>query len=85
LSVTRLNPEDLRRYARRDWAAPERLARRERARQPLALKIDIAIALYEAAKVTNPTWPDEATRRADFEAHLRLKTLLDEATDVGAR
>jgi hypothetical protein len=83
--MTRLDPEDLRRYAQRDWSAPERLARRERARQPTARKVELAIALYEAARATNPGWPDEATRRADFEAHVRLKALLDEAADVGAR
>jgi hypothetical protein len=82
--LTRLDPEDLRRYAQRDWSAPERLARRQRVGLPLAERVRIGIGLYEAAKATNPAWPDEATRRADFEAHLRLKALLDEAAHVGA-
>jgi hypothetical protein len=82
--MIRLDPDDLRRYAQRDWLAPERLARKERARAPMAERIRIGIALYEAAKATKPGWPDDATRRADFEAHLRLKALLDEASDVGA-
>lgn len=45
----------------------------------------LAIALYEAAKATRPDWPDEETRRADFEAHLRLKAQLDRAAHVGVR
>jgi len=44
----RLSPEDLRRYARRDWGAPERLARRARAAQSVEQKVALAIALYEA-------------------------------------
>lgn len=83
--MPRLDPEDLRNYAQRDWGAPERLARRHRVRQPLERKVRIAIALYEAAKATNPDWPDERTRRADLEAHLRLRRLLDRAAHVGTR
>ena len=79
------DPEDLRAYVNRDWSAPERLSRRERAQQPLAEKIRIAIGLYEAARRTVPGWPDEATRRADFEHHLAVKALLDRAPDVGTR
>ena len=80
----RLDPAELRSYAARDWSAPERLARRERALLPVAEKVRIAIELYEAARATRPDWPDEATRRADFEAHLRLRALLDRAAHVGA-
>jgi hypothetical protein len=81
----KLDPATLRAYAARDWQAPERLARAGRARQPIADKVAIAIALYEAAKRTNPTWPDEATREADLAAHQRLRALLDRAAHVGAR
>ena len=83
--MSRLDPETLRRYAQRDWSAPERLARIHRARQPIDQKVNMAIELYEAARRTRPEWPDEATRRADFEAHLRLRALLDKAADVGTR
>jgi hypothetical protein len=82
--VKRLRPEDLRRYAARDWQASERLARRVRARLPLAEKVRIAIELYEAARRMRQDSPDEATRRADFAAHVRLKALLERAADVGA-
>jgi hypothetical protein len=83
--VSKLSPADLRAYARRDWSLPERLARRERAARPIAEKVRLAIALYEAARATVPGWPSEATRRADFDAHLRLKRLLERAAHVGAR
>ena len=82
--MTKLDPADLRAYAGRDWAAPERLARRDRARMPVEHKVNLAIALYEAAKETQPGWPDEATRRADLAHHLRVKDLLRRAADVGA-
>lgn len=84
-SVPRLDPDDLRRYAARDWSAPERLARRARAAQSVEERVQLAIALYEAARKTRPGWPDEATRRADLEHHLRLKSLMERAAHVGAR
>jgi hypothetical protein len=83
--MDRLDREELRAYAARDWGAPERLARQARARQPIEEKVRIAIALYEAAKATRPDWPDEATRRADLDSHLRVRALLDRASHVGAR
>jgi len=83
-AVPRLDPSELRAYAARDWAAPERLARAERAAQSVEEKVRIGIELYNSARATRPGWPDEATRRADFEDHLRLKALLDQAAHVGA-
>ena len=80
-----LDLQELRDYARRDWQAPERLARRHRALQSIETKVRIGIELYEATKLTRPDWPDEATRRADLRAHLRLRALLDRAAHVGAR
>ena len=83
--MTRIDPEQLREYAHRDWQVPERLARRHRARQSVARKVEIAIALYEAARATRPGWPDEATRKADLASHLRVRALLDRAAHVGTR
>ena len=85
LVVSRLDLADLRDYAGRDWGLPERLARRHRARLPVAQKVRIAIHLYEAARATRPQWPDEAVRRADLANHQRLRALLDRATHVGRR
>jgi len=83
--VPPLDPTDLREYARRDWGAPERLARKHRASLPTERKVQLAIELYETARATRPDWPDDATRRADFEAHLRVRALLDRAAYVGTR
>lgn len=83
--MKRLDPQELRNYVNRDWAAPERLARAERARAPVEEKVRLAVELYAAACEARPGWPDEATRTADFEAHLRLRALLDRAAHVGAR
>jgi hypothetical protein len=80
-----LDPDDLRAYAARDWAAPERLSLRARVALPLEEKIRISIALYEAMKETRPDWPDEMDRRQDLETHLRLRALLNRAAHVGAR
>ena len=81
----RFDAGDLRSYARRDWGAPERLARVDRVNLPVEQKVRLAIDLYEAVRNTNPGWPSEADRRADFAAHRRLRALLDRATHVGRR
>jgi len=82
--MDRIDPDELRAYAARDWGAAERLAREERARRPVDEKVRLAIELYEATKATRPDWPDEATRRADLESHRRVRALLDRASHVGA-
>lgn len=81
----RFDPADLRAYANRDWGAPERLARIERAARPVDQRFAMAIGLYEAAKATLPGWPDEATRHADLASHRRVRSLLDRAAHVGRR
>ena len=81
----RFDAEELRRYAGRDWGAPERLARTHRVKQPIEQKVRLAIDLYEAARNTNPGWPSEADRRADLAAHRRVRALLDRASHVGRR
>jgi len=48
---------------------------------PLERKVALTIALYEAV----PDKPSDEARWADFQAHLRLKALLDEASDVRPR
>lgn len=83
--MSHLDPDELRAYASRDWGAPERLARGPRAAQPTAQKVALAVDLYEAARSNLPGWPDDATRQADLEAHLRLQALLIRAAHVGTR
>ena len=81
----RLKATELREYARRDWGAPSRLARRRRAMLPVEHKVRLGIELYEAARATRPDWPDEVSRRADLANHRRVRALLDRAAHVGAR
>ena len=80
-----LDHDELRDYAGRDWALPERLARRGRAMLPVRQKVRLAIDLYEAARATRPEWPSDATRRADLGTHQRVRALLDRAAHVGRR
>lgn len=81
----KFDAEDLRRFAGRDWEAPARLARQARACAPIAEKVRIAVELYEAAKAMRPDWPDEASRRRDIEAHIRLHQLMVRAGNVRPR
>lgn len=83
--MPRLDPEDLRAYANRDWGAPERLSRPERVRAPVAEKVRIALALYESTRALRPEWPTAEDRRTDLESHIRLRALLRRAAHVGAR
>ena len=82
---TPLDVTELRSYAGRDWGAPERLARRHRAKLPVEQKVRLAIDLYEAARAARPEWPSEAVRRADLATHLRVRAMLDRAAHVGRR
>ena len=80
-----LDPNDLRAYAARDWAAPERLARQARALQPVSHKVALGIELYEAARNTQPGWPSDEVRKGDLECHIRLRQALRRAPHVGTR
>lgn len=84
-SVTKLDPTGMRELVARDRSLPERLARRERARQPIEEKVRIAVALYEAARSARPDWPDARSREEDLANHRRLRALLDRASHVGRR
>lgn len=83
--MIRLDPDELRAFASRDWASPERSARQARAALSPAEKSRLAVALYESAKKTRPDWPTDADRKADLDTHLRVHALLDRAAHVGRR
>ena len=85
MAAPRLKAADLRKYAGRDWGLPARLARRDRAKLPVARRVRIAIDLYEAARATRPDWPSEAVRRDDLATHQRVRALLDAAAHVCRR
>ena len=80
-----LDHDELRSYASRDWGLPERLARKQRTKLPVAQKISLAIDLYEAVRVTRPEWPSDSIRRADLATHQRVRALLERASHVGRR
>ncbi len=83
--LPRLDPEDLRRFAQRDWGAPARLSRAARVALPVAEKLRLSSKLYESARALRPDWPDELTRLADLRAHQRMRNLLNRAANVGTR
>lgn len=80
-----LDPAELRAFARRDWGAPERLARAERVARSPERCFELAWELYLAARFACPGWPSEEDRRRDFEHHLAMRALLDRAGHVGRR
>ena len=83
--MPRLDAEDLRAWAARDWGAPERLARRHRARMPAAEKARLSIEMYEAALAMIGDRDMAAERWRDLECHRRLRAILDRAAHVCAR
>ncbi len=83
--MTRLDPDELRAFANRDWTGFDRVTREARAALSVQEKVRLAIELYESARRTRPDWPSDDDRRADLEAHLRMKALLQRAAHVGRR
>jgi hypothetical protein len=83
--MPRLDPDSKRTYAARDWGAPARLSLGERVRQPLELKVQIGVDLYEAAMALCGGEAGEASRRADLATHERVHAMLLKAGHVGAR
>lgn len=75
----KLDPDDLRAYARRDWDAPERLSRAARAAETVAQRVERSKQLYAAMRRTKPGWPTKSDRLEDLRHHLRVKALLDRA------
>lgn len=79
--MPRLDPDDLRAYAARDWS----ITNVARAREPVSVRVGLGIALYEAMRTTRPGWPTDQDRIRDLESHCRVRSLLDRARHVGAR
>lgn len=80
-----LETKGLRDFVQRNWAATERADRLARARRTVDEKVRLGIEMYESMRRTLPDWPTETQRREDLEAHIRLRHLLDKATNVGSR
>lgn len=82
-----MDPDDLRAFAGRDFAA---IAREKRAhqrrlfeREGSAGTIRLAGGLWAHMKSLDPAWPHPREREADLAAHVRLKALLDRAARAG--
>jgi hypothetical protein len=86
------DPEDLRRFARQDWAAAQRgkdlYWRDWKRRHGPAAAIRMADELRKQVIAQRPDWPTEEERAEDLAAHLRLIKALDSVsgrTRRGAR
>jgi hypothetical protein len=77
--------DDLRAYARRDWAWAARLKQRhwagELAVNPLAT-FEAAQALWVHMRQVHPEWPGETERQGDLAHHVALRRALDAAASV---
>ncbi len=82
--MPRLDPDDLRAYAGRDWGAPDRLSRPNRVQAPVHEKVRMAVALYESTRSLRPEWPTAEDRWRDLQNHIRVRALLRRAAHVGA-
>jgi hypothetical protein len=70
---------------RRDWNRFDRADLLARVRQPVDVKVAMAVALYEAAKATLPGWPTDEDRRRDLAHHQAYCGTLRRAFGGGAR
>ncbi|MFL5446387.1 MAG: hypothetical protein ACJ78W_17850 [Myxococcales bacterium] len=75
-----MDPDHLRAFARRDWAAIARAKREHQARLfrehgPAAM-VRIARELFAHARAVNPDLPSQRERDADLAHHVELKRAL---------
>ena len=83
------DPKDLAAFVDRDWgrvrASKEAYwAQTTRERGPLQ-GLRAGAALWEHARSGDPSWPDERTRQADLEHHIRMCALLRRLEHVFTR
>ncbi len=81
-----MDPEAIRRFARRDWAAlrtakQDYWIERLRAKGPGAL-LEVVESLRQSLRAVRPDWPTPAERELDLAHHLRLKRQLDAARNA---
>ncbi|MCC6766965.1 MAG: hypothetical protein IT293_20100 [Deltaproteobacteria bacterium] len=71
-----MRPEDIARFARRDWetleAAKTEQWLEERRRRGVAWCFQVGDALRRQVARQQPTWPTAADREADLETHVRV-------------
>ena len=80
----RVDPDDLRAYAHRDWSPYERLTAEDWGRRPITDHVRVSDQLWAEARAVHPDWPSAADRLADYTHHCRLAALLRQARGVGA-
>ena len=85
----RMDPEDLRAFARRDWRAVASAKRahaarifRESGAGPL---LRAARELFAHARAVDPAWPGARERTADLAFHVHIKGSLEQAARVRRR
>jgi hypothetical protein len=75
-----LRKEDVLAYARRDWAAFERMKRERQVEQMSRMQpadaLEVGDALRHHAQALHPDWPTEDDRRKDLAVHLRVSESL---------
>lgn len=87
--IAPMNREDVRAFARRDWAAMADAkaafwAERKRLMTP-AEALATAEMLRQHALLVKPGWPDAAERAADLAVHVRISEALRAVSSDGSR
>lgn len=84
-----MNPEDIRAFAQRDWAAVADTKARYWAERKRAMPPEEALAVAEAlrqhARTLRPDWPDSRERDEDCAVHMRVSEALRAVRPVRSR
>jgi len=84
-----VNAEDIRAFARRDWAAVAETKARFWADRKRSMTPDEALAaadmLRQHARALRPDWPDSAERDEDRAVHVRVSEALRAVSPVRSR
>lgn len=84
-NILSMSVNDIKEYAQRDWARISGFdqlywAEKYRCHGP-ETGWQASAALWQHVKSIRPEWPDAAEREADFQHHVRIKQLLDQAAN----
>jgi hypothetical protein len=84
-----ISKEDLIAYARRDWAAFERMKRErwaeQREQMTAADVLRMGDALREWVQTIHPDWPTDEDRKKDIATHIRVAEMLRRVQPPGSR
>ncbi len=80
---------DIRAFARRDWAAIQRLKqdqwREQKRALPPSAAIQLAAGLFQFVRTLKPDWPNPQEREADLASHIRVAGILHRAAERRTR